>query len=264
MAKTRRNTPSRIQDGKLPSRKKISIPGRIKRIFPFLHRPEPPITIGDQELNGENETTPEPENTGTASSASSSTTTGVSGGTDPGNSTSTTSTSSDMEPFVGEIRMFAGPFAPRGWAFCDGQILNISENSALFSLLGTTYGGDGRTTFGLPDLRGRTPLHAGQGPGLSNYLPGASGGMEKAPLSIVNLPSHTHQVNCAAGDADASEPSGKTLASGQMIYGEAEGSTNMAQDMISETGQNQPVPIMQPYLAVNFIIALEGIFPSRS
>ena len=160
--------------------------------------------------------------------------------------------------------MFAGNYAPRGWAFCHGQILNISENSALFSLLGTSYGGDGRITFGLPDLRGRTPLCAGHGPDLSDYREGQSGGYEKTTLTQHQLPSHSHQVKCAASDADTTDPAGKTLARGQMIYGQAEGSTYMAQEMITETGQNQPVPIMQPYLAVNFIIALEGIYPPRS
>jgi len=110
------------------------------------------------------------------------------------------------EPFVGEIRMFAGNFAPRGWAFCDGQLLAVSQNDALFSLLGTIYGGDGRTTFGLPDMRGRTPLHAGQGPGLSNRRLGAKAGAENVTLTVNQLPSHRHDWQATTALASSQSP----------------------------------------------------------
>ena len=118
------------------------------------------------------------------------------------------------EPFVGEIRMFAGNFAPRGWAFCDGQLLAVSQNDALFSLLGTIYGGDGRTTFGLPDLRGRVPIHAGSGPGLSPRRLGAKAGAENVTLTVNQLPSHSHRLSGSANLASESRPEGNVLGSG--------------------------------------------------
>jgi microcystin-dependent protein len=139
-----------------------------------------------------------------------------------------------MEPFIGEITMFAGNFAPRGWAFCDGQLLPISQYSALFSILGTTYGGDGRTTFGLPDMRGRVGIHAGSGPGLSTYRLGQKAGSEKAALPL----------------RETAIPGSETL-----------GSTG--QKVAQITGVNQ-VDVRQPYLSINYIIALQGIFPSRN
>ena len=118
------------------------------------------------------------------------------------------------EPFTGEIRMFAGNFAPRGWAFCDAQLLSVSQNNALFSLFGTIYGGDGRTTFGLPDMRGRIPLHQGQGPGLSNRRLGSKGGSEKVTLTTNQLASHAHDMNANTAAADTSAPQGRWLSTG--------------------------------------------------
>lgn len=170
-----------------------------------------------------------------------------------------------MEPFIGQIIMFAGNFAPRGWALCDGQLLSIAENSALFSILGTTYGGDGRITFGLPDLRGRFPMHAGSGPGRSARNLGSEGGTEQHSLNTAQLPSHAHQgeamlSNIAeAGsrsrgvpfDAGGEDP--EIQIGGRVI----EFSTN-------PVGNNQPVEHMPPFQCVNFIIALTGTYPSRS
>ena len=166
--------------------------------------------------------------------------------------------------------MFGGNFAPRGWAFCDGQLLPISQNSALFSILGTVYGGDGRTTFALPDLRGRFPLHPGNGPGLPAYRLGQKGGNYETYIQSMNLPSHNHSVALRAGRvaATAQNPSQNVLA-GALTYEAspgAEAMVPMSADSIQElnVGGNQPVSIENPYTAVNFIIALQGVFPSRS
>jgi microcystin-dependent protein len=178
------------------------------------------------------------------------------------------------EPFLGEIRMFGGNFAPRGWAFCNGQLLPISSNTALFSLLGTTYGGDGRTTFALPDLRGRVPMHWGQGPGLSSRSLGESSGSESVTLTSSQMPAHTHSavatVNASAR-SDGSSPSGAVPADGggNNIYSSApDGSTTMNGGMVSTqigaAGGSQPHANLQPFLCVSFIIALQGIFPSRN
>jgi microcystin-dependent protein len=171
------------------------------------------------------------------------------------------------EPFLGEIRMFGGNFAPRGWAFCDGQILSIAQNTALFSLLGTTYGGDGRTTFALPDLRGRAPVHAGQGPVLSPYSLGQSGGSESVTLNTSQMPSHNHLVNVDTGDnGTTSHPNGQYLAStGSIsIYNNATDGSTLNQGTVQTAGGSQPHSNLQPYLCVDFIIALEGIYPSRN
>jgi len=173
-----------------------------------------------------------------------------------------------MEPFLAQIILFGGNFAPRGWAFCNGQILQISQNSALFSLLGTTYGGDGRTTFGLPDLRGRAPIHFGTGPGLSPHNLGTRGGSETNTLSIENLPPHTHSARIKAS-TDAGEetnPAGNYLGEGaDDLYVSSEG-TLMGENSVEvgSTGGGVPVNNRSPYLALNYIIALQGIFPSRS
>ena len=178
------------------------------------------------------------------------------------------------QPFLGEIRMFGGNFAPRGWAFCNGQILAIAQNTALFSLLGTTYGGNGQTTFALPDLRGRLPLNQGQGPGLSSYDLGRASGSETVTLLTTEMPAHTHAptntVNASAR-ADSSTPASCVPADtgGPQIYASApDGSTTMFPGMITTTvapvGGSQPHANMQPYLVVSFIIATEGIFPSRN
>jgi len=170
------------------------------------------------------------------------------------------------EPFVGEIRMFAGNFAPRGWAFCDGQLLAVSQNDALFSLLGTVYGGDGRTTFGLPDLRGRIPIHAGSGPGLSPRRLGAKAGAENDTLTVNQLPSHSHRIKAVSSAATTSNPSSSdTLAqsAGYDLYVPESGQTNMASSSITNIGGSRSHTNLMPYICINFIIALVGIYPSR-
>lgn len=169
------------------------------------------------------------------------------------------------EPFVGEIRMFAGNFAPRGWAFCDGQLLAVSQNDALFSLLGTIYGGDGRTTFGLPDLRGRIPIHAGHGPGLSERRLGAKGGSEKETLTVNQLPSHGHPMRASSDTALDIPPAGKVLAESTVasMYVNEQQTTNLNSDSISNVGGSRSHTNLMPFLCVNFIIALVGIYPSR-
>jgi len=170
------------------------------------------------------------------------------------------------EPFVGEIRMFAGNFAPRGWAFCDGQLLAVSQNDALFSLLGTIYGGDGRTTFGLPDLRGRIPIHAGHGPGLSERRLGAKAGAEKVTLTVNQLPSHRHDVFASATGASSGNPSGNVSANTAPtnVYSTALAvQQEMNSAAISHTGGSRSHTNLMPYLCVHFIIALVGIYPSR-
>ncbi|WP_029057668.1 phage tail protein [Stappia stellulata] len=169
------------------------------------------------------------------------------------------------EPFVGEIRMFAGNFAPRGWAFCDGQLLAVSQNDALFSLLGTIYGGDGRTTFGLPDMRGRIPLHAGHGPGLSERRLGSRGGAEKVTLTANQMPSHTHPMQASTTVANSDSPQGRVSgqsASGN-LYTEGAPTTAMSPQAVTNTGGSRSHTNLMPFLCVNFIIALFGIYPSR-
>jgi microcystin-dependent protein len=170
------------------------------------------------------------------------------------------------EPFVGEIRMFGFGFAPQGWAQCNGQLLPIAQNTALFSLLGTTYGGDGRITFALPDLRSRVPLGQGQGPGLSSYAEGQAGGAETVTLAATQMPGHTHPVKASSSAASSDQPQGRALArSASHIYAaEPSASTIMNADMLGEAGSSQPHGNIQPYLTVNFCIALAGIFPPRS
>lgn len=175
-----------------------------------------------------------------------------------------TETPAGVEPFVGEIALFAGNFAPRGWAFCDGQLLPIAQNQALFSILGTTYGGDGRTTFALPDLRGRVPVHLGTGPGLSTYDLGQNGGTETVTLTVSNLPSHNHSIPAngkAPTTVDPNDAVMAKLAKVAPIYAKDGGS--IAMKPTGNTGGNQPLDIRQPYLTINYIIALQGIFPPR-
>ena len=179
-----------------------------------------------------------------------------------------------MEPFIAQIILFAGNFAPRGWAFCQGQILSIAQNTALFSLLGTTYGGNGQTTFALPDLRGRTPIHPGQGPGLSNFVLGQAAGVESVSLLLTNMPAHNHTVTVtprAVSEAgDTSDPTNAYLANSGALDREFKTTgtfVNMgpsAAGSSSVAGGSQPFQIRNPYLALNYIIALEGIFPSRN
>jgi microcystin-dependent protein len=181
-----------------------------------------------------------------------------------------------MTPFIGQIMQFGGNFAPRGWALCDGQLLAIASNTALFSILGTTYGGDGRTTFGLPSLRGRMAMHAGNGPGLTPRSLGQKSGLESNMLNALQLPSHNHpltgsvsiEVNSAG--ATTNEGAGATLGAGSNIYNatapEAGEAINGVTANLTTTlnGNNQAVNNLMPYQCINFIIALEGTYPSRS
>ena len=168
------------------------------------------------------------------------------------------------EPFVGEIRMFAGNFAPRGWAFCDGQLLSVSQNDALFSLFGTIYGGDGRTTFGLPDLRGRVPVHAGSGPGLSDRRLGTKSGAEKVTLTVNQLPAHSHTMQASSAAATADEPTSNVLASsaGTSYYTAGAPSAAMG-GTVGNSGGSQSHSNLMPFLCIHFIVALVGIYPSR-
>ncbi len=168
------------------------------------------------------------------------------------------------EPFIGEIRMFAGTFAPRSWAFCDGQLLGVSENEALFSLLGTIYGGDGRTTFGLPDLRGRIPVHAGAGPGLSQRRLGSKFGFEQETLTVNQIPSHNHQIK--ASNSVGNSKSGPQIAAGNLarVYTNEVPDTALNAASITNTGGSRAHSNLMPTLCVHFIIALVGIYPSRS
>ena len=167
------------------------------------------------------------------------------------------------EPFVGEIRMFAGNFAPRGWAFCDGQLLSVEQHDALFSLLGTIYGGDGRTSFALPDLRCRIPIHPGLGPGLTPRNLGNKSGAETVAITANQLPSHSHTLEASSVAATESAPDGKVLGvPTKDFYGENP-SVNMHSNTIGSAGNSQSHNNMMPSLCVNFIIALRGIYPSR-
>lgn len=168
-----------------------------------------------------------------------------------------------MEPLIGSIMMFAGDFAPQGWALCDGQLLPISQNQALFSIIGTTYGGDGKTTFALPDLRGRVPVQQGTGSGLSHYGLGAKGGRETVTLTVTNLPAHNHSCSASTGEPDEGTAGGYALADSK-IYSSTAPSQAMNPNVIGQTGGNQPVDVRQPSLAINFIIALVGLYPQRS
>ncbi|MFC5049976.1 phage tail protein [Rubritalea spongiae] len=210
-----------------------------------------------------------------------------------------------MDPFLAEIKMFAGNFAPRGWAFCDGQLLPISQYSAVFSLVGTIYGGDGRTTFALPDLRSRVPVHPGSGPGLSTYRLGQKGGAETVTLNQTQIPSHSHLIhdlpgtsavtlsaqaefNVSTAAADEAEPTDSSylaaasLASGGVVnmFTETAPDEKLASNAVvvtavgngvtssdgatSNAGGGLPHTNIQPFLCVNFIFALQGVFPSRS
>lgn len=161
-----------------------------------------------------------------------------------------------MTPFIGQLMLFGGNFAPRGWAKCEGQLLPIAQYSALFSILGTTYGGDGVTTFALPDLRGRVSVGSGHGPGLSAHALGAKGGAEEVTLTVAQMPSHSHEVVGATGPDD---PTGA-----RHVEDRTTQSTVTVDGEILPTGGGQPHQNMQPYLVLTWCIALEGIFPSRS
>lgn len=170
------------------------------------------------------------------------------------------------DPFVAEIRIFPFSFAPTGWALCNGQLLPISQNTALFSLLGTTYGGDGKSTFALPDLQGCAPMHPGQGPGLSLHDLGEQGGSETVTLLESEIPAHTHALRASADPADTSAPGGgSTLATstGGTLY-QAGRDAVLGPAALATAGGSQPHNNMQPYLTFSFCIALQGVFPPRS
>lgn len=169
------------------------------------------------------------------------------------------------EPFIAEIRIFAGNFAPRGWAFCNGQLLPIAQNTALFSLVGTIYGGNGETDFGLPDLKGRAPMHHGTGAGLSRKRIGEKGGASDVTLAASQLPSHAHTLQGSGQDATATDPSGNLPAvSREDTYTGATGTAPLLDGAIGSTGGGQSHNNMQPFLAMYFIIALVGTYPSES
>lgn len=162
------------------------------------------------------------------------------------------------QPYVGEIRMFAGNFAPAGWMFCEGQLLPISENETLFQLIGTTYGGDGQSTFALPDLRGRIPIHQGNG-----FILAETGGAEEITLTVSQIPAHSHPLLASNGTAAGTEPIGQLLATAlQDVYIEDLTAANMSPSSVGPVGGSQPHTNFQPYLCVDFIISLFGIFPS--
>jgi microcystin-dependent protein len=173
------------------------------------------------------------------------------------------------EPFIAEIRIFAGNFAPRGWAFCNGQLLPVGQNTALFSLIGTTYGGDGRTTTGLPDLQGRAPMHAGRGPGLTSRRLGEKGGVEALNLSEAQMPNHDHRAQATAQPANQDDPSPNVYLAGgptaaTNIYGPPSSTLNGTLAGLPTAGGGQPHTNLQPFLTMSFIIALVGLYPSRS
>ncbi|MGZ4116415.1 MAG: phage tail protein [Bacteroidia bacterium] len=181
-----------------------------------------------------------------------------------------------VEPYLGTVTVFAGNFAPRSWMFCQGQLLAIANYDALFALIGNTYGGDGQVTFALPDLRSRVSIHAGQGPGLSNYMLGQVSGTENVTLLSGNLAAHNHsllspitlQQAASTATTGSSDPTNAYPASGAMEYfGTSDGTKMGSYSSMGVTpiaGSNQPVPVLQPYLAMNYVIAVEGIFPSRN
>jgi microcystin-dependent protein len=172
------------------------------------------------------------------------------------------------DPFVAEIRIFPFNFAPKGWAFCDGQILPLSQNTALFSLLGTTYGGDGKSNFALPDLQGRAPMHPGQGPGLSLHDLGETGGSETVSLLESEIPSHSHSLMASSSTGTKPNPVGNapSRVTGATPYLAPAGAplVNFSDNALAPAGGDQPHNNMQPYLTFNFCIALQGVFPPRT
>ena len=170
------------------------------------------------------------------------------------------------DPFVAEIRIFPFTFAPKGWAFCDGQILPLDQNTALFALLGTNYGGNGKSTFGLPDLQGRAPMHPDQGPGLSLHFLGEDGGSETVTLLESEIPAHSHFLRGSTEDADDDDPPGAALAGsvGIGLYHAVDANlVAMAPEALPPAGGDQPHNNLMPYLTLNFCIALQGVFPAR-
>jgi microcystin-dependent protein len=173
-----------------------------------------------------------------------------------------------MDPFVAEIRIFPFNFAPKGWAFCDGQILPLSQNTALFSLLGTTYGGDGKSNFALPNMQGNAPMHPGQGPGLSLHDLGETGGSDTVSLLESEIPSHSHNMMCSSQDGTDDHAATNYLAQGigvgMYIAAGTPTVVNMNDNMVAPAGGDQPHNNMQPYLTLNFCIALQGVYPPRT
>jgi len=162
-------------------------------------------------------------------------------------------------PFLGEIKIFSFVFAPKGWALCNGQLLPINQNQALFSLLGTTYGGDGRVNFALPDLRARVPIHFGSG-----HTLGERGGEQAHTLSIAELPTHTHTAQASSTNANNNSPNGNILAASTALYGGATNLTSLSPATVTNVGGSQAHLNMQPFLTLSFCIALQGIFPSQT
>jgi microcystin-dependent protein len=172
-----------------------------------------------------------------------------------------------MDPFVAEIRIFPFNFAPKGWAWCNGQLLPISQNTALFSLLGTTYGGDGKSTFALPNLQGSAPMHPGQGPGLSLHDLGETGGSETVTLLESEIPDHSHTIQASNQDATDQRPFDELYAGGTggiAMYATPGALTQLSPNALAPAGGDQPHNNMQPYLTLYFNIALQGVFPPRS
>jgi microcystin-dependent protein len=172
-----------------------------------------------------------------------------------------------MDPFVAEIRIFPFNFAPKGWAFCDGQILPLSQNTALFSLLGTTYGGDGKSNFALPNMQGNAPMHPGQGPGLSLHDLGETGGSETVSLLESEIPSHSHALMASNQPGEDPQAVTEALARsvGANLYQASNaGLVNMSDNILAPAGGDQPHNNMQPYLTLNFCIALQGVYPPRT
>jgi microcystin-dependent protein len=177
------------------------------------------------------------------------------------------------DQFLAEIRVFPFNFAPLNWATCDGQLLPIGQNAALFSLLGTNFGGDGRSNFALPNLQASVPVNMGQGPGLSPYDLGTTGGTQTVPLQSNQVPSHNHTVTASTTDATSANPSGNVYAKGQWVNGSQKGdislytksasTTTLGPNAVGNAGSGQPHNNMMPYLTLNFCIALQGIFPAR-
>jgi microcystin-dependent protein len=171
------------------------------------------------------------------------------------------------QPFLGEVRVFGFNFAPRGWAFCRGQVMSVSQNTALFSLLGTNYGGNGTSTFALPNLQGNIPISSGQGPGLSTYTVGEQGGSAGVTLLSNQLPAHAHTLPAGAGASTATPAANTFLGAGQRgktVYATATDGTTMNAASVAPAGGSQPHNNLMPYIAMNYCIALQGIFPSRN
>jgi microcystin-dependent protein len=170
------------------------------------------------------------------------------------------------DPYIGEIRMFGGNFAPAGWAFCAGQLLPIAENESLFNLIGTTYGGDGQSTFGLPNLQSRIPIHQGQGPGLQNYVLAQTAGVESVTLTTQQTPQHNHAFSASTGAGASTTPANNIPASPPVakLYRAGTPSDPFPASLVPPAGGSQPHDNLQPYIAINYIISLFGLFPSET